>query len=480
MPPTTRRAPATSAPSSPSSRTTASRSPAPSYQVERLTLPNGLRVVIAPDRSSPVVGVAVHYDVGFRSEPQHRTGFAHLFEHLMFQGSKNVGKAEHPKYVQAAGGTFNGSTHPDYTNYFQLLPSGALELALFLEADRMRAPKLTQENLENQIAVVQEEIRVNVMNRPYGGFPWIRLPDVAYTTFPNAHNGYGAFEELQAASLSDASSFFESYYAPGNAVLTVSGDVTVARAIALIERHFGDVPARTVPTRPDFAEPPPATERRRDEVDPLAPQPAFAAGYRVPDPVADFAAYLPYVLLTEVLTAGDASRLEKRLVQDDRLVTNIETYLGTFGDPFDQRDPLLLTLETYHAPTTSADAILAVVDEELDRLATDGPAEGELDRIRARLSARLFREVDDVLGRTLTMAVFELLHGDPELLNVLPQKLAAVTGAQLSGAAASLRAQPRSLLVLEPGAGKPDKPDKPHKAGAKSSKSAKGRKGRAA
>ena len=455
MPPTTRRVPTKRALPATSRAARAPRSgkrtPSPSYQVERLTLPNGLRVVIAPDRSSPVVAVAVHYDVGFRSEPTNRTGFAHLFEHLMFQGSENVGKAEHPKYVQAAGGTFNGSTHPDYTNYFQLLPSGALDLALFLEADRMRAPKLTQENLENQIAVVQEEIRVNVMNRPYGGFPWIRLPAVAYSTFPNAHNGYGAFEELQAASLEDASSFFDAYYAPGNAVLTVAGDVTVAGATALIEKHFGDVPARTVPERPDFGEAPPPTERRRDEPDPLAPQPAFAAGYRVPDPVADFAAYLPYVLLTEVLTSGDASRLEQRLVQKDRLVTSIESYLGTFGDPFDQRDPLLLTLEAYYPPSTSADDILAVVDQELDRLAGDGPEPGELDRVRARLSARLFREVDDVLGRTLTMAVFELLHGDPALLNALPDRLAEVTAAQLSSAAASIRVQPRSLLVLHPG-----------------------------
>jgi predicted Zn-dependent peptidase len=441
--------------------------PAPSYPIERLTLPNGLRVVIAPDRSAPVVGVSVHYDVGFRSEPTNRTGFAHLFEHLMFQGSENVGKAEHPKYVQAAGGTFNGSTHPDYTNYFQMLPSGALELALFLEADRMRAPKLTQENLENQIAVVQEEIRVNVMNRPYGGFPWIRLPDVAYTTFPNAHNGYGAFEELQAASLADAASFFDAYYAPGNAVLTVTGDVTVAGASALIEKHFGEVPERTVPTRPDFGEPVPTQERRKEETDPLAPQPALAVGYRVPDPVADLAAYLPYVLLTDVLTAGDASRLDKRLVQHDRLVTSVETYLGTFGDPFDQRDPLLLTLETYFPPTTSPDAVLGVVDEELDRLATDGLAPGELDRVRARLSARLFREVDDVLGRTLSMAVFELLHADPSLINTLPQRLADVTAEQLTAAAAALRIQPRSLLMLQPPAADGGAAAKPAKAGAK-------------
>ena len=449
---------------------TPSRSPAPSYPIERLTLANGLRVVIAPDRSSPVVGVAVHYDVGFRSEPTNRTGFAHLFEHLMFQGSENVGKAEHPKYVQAAGGTFNGSTHPDYTNYFQVLPSGALELALFLEADRMRAPKLTQENLENQIAVVQEEIRVNVLNRPYGGFPWIRLPDVAYTTFPNAHNGYGAFEELQAATLSDAASFFDSYYAPGNAVLTVTGDATVSGAIALIEKHFGPVPDRDVPVRPDFAEPAPTEERFREEVDPLAPQPALAAGYRVPDPVADLPGYLPYVLLTDILTAGDASRLDRRLVQQDRIVTSIETYLGTFGDPFDQRDPLLFTVEGYFPASTTPERVLATVDEELDRLAGDGLAAGELSRVRARLSAQLFREVDDVLGRTLSMAVFELLHADPALVNTLPQLLAAVTPEQVVLAAAALRAQPRSQLVLQPPAAPAPKAAKAAKAAKKGSK----------
>jgi predicted Zn-dependent peptidase len=240
--------------------------------------------------------------------------------------------------------------------------------------------------------------------------------------------------------------------------------VTVATATRLIERYFGDVPARMVPVRPDFAEPVPSVERRREDTDPLAPQPAFAAGYRVPDPVSDFAGYLPYVLLTEVLTSGDASRLEQRLVQQDRLVTSIESYLGTFGDPFDQRDPLLLTVEAYHPPQTSADAVLAVVDQELDRLATDGPAADELDRVRARLSARLFREVDDVLGRTQTMAAFELLHGDPTLLNALPQKLADVTPVQLSAAAADLRSQSRSLLVVQPPGAEP-KPAKARKSG---------------
>ena len=397
--------------------------------------------------------MAVHYDVGFRSEPEGRTGFAHLFEHLMFQGSENVGKAEHPKYVQGAGGTFNGSTHPDYTNYFQLLPSGALELALFLEADRMRAPKLNQENLANQIAVVQEEIRVNVMNRPYGGFPWIQLPPVAFSTFPNAHNGYGAFEELEAATLDDAAAFFESYYAPGNAVLALVGDFDTDEAVALAERHFGDIPARTVPHRPDFAEAALATENRQVTVDRLAPQPAFAVGYRVPNPVQDLAGYLPFVLLTEVLSAGDASRLERRLVQQDRSVTSIAAYLGTFGDPFDQRDPLLLTLEAYHPAERTVEEIQTAAEDELARLARDGLEPGELDRVRARLAATLFREVDDILGRTLALSVFELLHGDAGLINELPARLEAVTDEQVAAAAQTLLGQQKAILVIEAGAG---------------------------
>ncbi|WP_250280032.1 pitrilysin family protein [Frankia sp. Cppng1_Ct_nod] len=426
--------------------------PAPSYTVEKTSLANGLRVVLAPDRTAPVVAVAVHYDVGFRSEPEGRTGFAHLFEHLMFQGSENVGKAEHPKYVQAAGGTFNGSTHPDHTDYYELLPSGALERALFLEADRMRAPRITRENLDNQIAVVQEEIRVNVMNRPYGGFPWITLPPVAFDTFPNAHNGYGDFHELEAASLDDAEDFFDKYYAPGNAVLTVVGDIDVENTLRLVQRYFADIPARPVPVRPSFAEPMRTEDRRSVLTDPLAPRPALAVGYRVPDPAVNLPEFLAYDVLTYVLSAGDASRLERRLVQKDRSVIGVSTYLGTFGDPFDQRDPLLLTFEARHPAESTPEAILAAVDEELDRIATDGLEPGELARVQARIASGLLREADDALGRALTMAAFELHRGRPELLNELPGLVAAVTSDSVRAAAAGLRAQGRAVLELRAGA----------------------------
>src|SRR6201993_353638 len=202
----------------------------PLPELHRLTLANGLRVVLAPDRVSPVVGVSVVYDVGIRSEPEGRTGFAHLFEHLMFQGSANLEKLAHFRYVQGSGGTFNGSTHLDYTDYFETVPSNALERVLFLEADRMRGPRLTEENLRNQCDVVKEEIRVNVLNRPYGGFPWLKLPPVMFDSFPNAHDGYGSFVDLESATGDDAANFFARYYAAGNAVLTVGGDIDVAVA----------------------------------------------------------------------------------------------------------------------------------------------------------------------------------------------------------------------------------------------------------
>ena len=223
--------------------------------------------------------MAVVYDVGIRSEPEGRTGFAHLFEHLMFQGSENLEKLAHFRHVQGAGGTFNGSTHLDYTDYFETLPSNALERALFLEADRMRGPRLTEENLRNQVDVVKEEIRVNVLNRPYGGFPWLKLPPVMFDTFPNAHDGYGSFDDLESATVADAADFFDRYYACGNAVLAVAGDFDVAEATALIERHFGDVPARPAPARPDFAEPDLTAERRESYTDRAGPA---AGGGRAP------------------------------------------------------------------------------------------------------------------------------------------------------------------------------------------------------
>jgi len=424
----------------------------PATELNRYTLPNGLRVVLAQDKTAPVVGVSVHYDVGFRSEPEGRTGFAHLFEHLMFQGSESLEKLAHFRHVQSSGGTFNGSTHPDYTDYFMVLPSAGLERALFLEADRMRAPKLTEENLRNQVDVVKEEIRLNVLNRPYGGFPWILLPPVLYKTFPNAHNGYGDFTELEQADLDDCAQFFDTYYAPANAVLTVAGDIEIDRAKDLIHKHFGDVTARPAPERPSFAEPPPTEELRGEHADPHAPLPALALGYRMADPINELDGYLANLVLAAVLAEGDGSRLQQRLVHREPLVTDVNAACGLFG-PFEARDPDTFIVTAVYTPEVSQDRLLAAVDDELDKLATAPPSDQELAKVKARWVAGLHREHDRLISRTLAYGSLELLYGDPGLVHTLPDKLSAVTPDAVAAAAKALRPDSRAVLTVTPAGG---------------------------
>ncbi|PKW14530.1 M16 family metallopeptidase [Saccharopolyspora spinosa] len=427
-------------------------------QLHRVTLPNGLRVVLAPDSAAgrassgqaPVVGVSVHYDVGFRSEPEGRTGFAHLFEHLMFQGSESLEKLAHFRHVQGSGGTFNGSTHQDYTDYYQVLPSAALERALFLEADRMRAPKITEENLRNQVDVVKEEIRLNVLNRPYGGFPWILLPPVLYSTFANAHNGYGDFTDLEQATVDDCAAFFDTFYAPGNAVLTIVGDIEVEQTIDLVNKHFGDVPTRNVAPRPSFAEPFPAGELRGKHTDPHAPLPAVALGHRLPDPVSELDAYLANVVLAAILSDGDASRLQQRLVYQDALVVDVHAGCGLMGAPLDARDPDTFTLTAIHTPEVELDRVVGAIDEELEKLATDGPSADELSRVTARWAASLYREHDRVVTRTLDLGSAELLHGRAELISELPRLIGEVSAESVASAAKALRPDARAVLEIEP------------------------------
>ncbi|HEX2073797.1 MAG TPA: pitrilysin family protein [Geodermatophilus sp.] len=417
------------------------------HPVERFSLENGLRVVLAPDRSVPVVAVSVTYDVGMRSEPEGRTGFAHLFEHLMFQGSAHVPKMEHARLVQAAGGTFNGSTHQDYTNYYQALPAEALERALFLEADRMAAPAITEENLRNQIDVVKEEIRVNVLNRPYGAFPWLQLPQIAFESFANTHDGYGSFVDLESSTVDDAADFFSRYYAPGNAVLCLGGDLDVEETERLVRRWFGPIEARPVPPTPYTGEPSPTTVRTGVVEDPLAPAPAVAIGWRVPDPVGDLDTYLGTVLLAELLSEGDASRLERRLIHDDHLAVAQSSYVGLFGDPFDVRDATLLTTQVHHPATVPVEKVLRAVHEEIGRVASDGVGADELARVQARAEAQLLRQADSVLGRTLAFATAELIHGRAELAGELAARLAVVTPEQVQIAARGL--DPGTAAVLE-------------------------------
>lgn len=421
------------------------------FPLERMRLENGLHVVLAPDRNAAAVSVAVYYDVGFRSEPQGRTGFAHLFEHLMFEGSASLEKMEHARLVQGNGGTFNGSTNSDYTRYFETLPSNALELGLFLEADRMRAVRLSEETLVNQIAVVKEEIRVNVLNRPYGGFPWIQLPPVMFKTFNNAHNGYGSFEDLEAATVEDASAFFEQYYAPGNAVLAIVGDFDTDVAGPLVEKHFASIPAGPVPERPSFAEPAPQGEVRAVTYDRLAPTPALAIGYRVPDPIDQLDDYLATVVLAAVLAGGsEASRLHKRLVKVDRTVSHIGGYVGTFGNPFEVRDPTMMQLVGY-LQTDDVDGVLSSIDGELSALVDDLLAD-EVARVVQAMRSGYLADVDEFTERAMFIAVLEQQRSVPELVNDLPERAAAVTAPAVRRAAERwLLPGNRAVLELRPG-----------------------------
>ena len=315
----------------------------------------------------------------------------------------------------------------------------------------MRSPRITEENLANQLSVVKEEIRVNVMNRPYGGFPWLELPPVLFDSFANSHNGYGGFEDLESATVADAADFFDKYYAPANAVLTVGGDLDPDETIALIEKHFGSIGRRRAPERPNFAEPPLIAERRAQTNDAHAPIPAVAIGYRVPDPVGNLDAHLANLLLAEILSDGDASRLNRRLVQSEHLATDVSAYIGEFGDPFDERDPTAFTITAFYPEAGSLDQILESIDAELASVAEDGLVDGELDRVRTRTVSVLLRELDSVLARTLAVAKFELIFGRAELVMELPSRLAAVTEADIAAAAAELRPDRRAVVELVAG-----------------------------
>ena len=431
------------------------RSVGPSFPIERFTLDNGLRVVVAPDKSSPTATVCVVYDVGFRSEPEGRTGFAHLFEHLMFQGSRNLEKGKFDRLIDGNGGANNGMTRYDTTVYYEAIPSNAVELALFCEADRMDQLALTEENLQNQIDVVKEEIRVNVHNRPYGGFPWLHLPAIMFDTFPNAHDGYGSFQDLEAATIEDAQTFFDRYYAPGNAVLAVAGDVDPQTVHKMAAEHFGRVPKRKVPATGDFAEPVITTERRDRHSDPLAPLPALALGYRVPHPFSAFDYYIASVVLAAVLGEGDASRLYERLVKNERIATHAGSYVATFNEWLTTRDPTMLEVLAYHTDPKNNDRIIAIVDEEIDKIAHGDLTQDELERVTAGLASDFLQGIDQMIYRTIDIAVLEQQRGRAELINEIPALFASVTTDEIAEVASKwLVPNQRAVLEWMPGAGK--------------------------
>ncbi len=427
--------------------------------VEYYRLANGLKVVLTRDPTAPTVTVGVYYHIGFRIEPRGRTGFAHLFEHLMFQGSANLGKMEFARLVEGSGGVLNGSTRFDFTNYFQIVPAHVLETVLWAEADRMKALAITQANLENQQSVVKNEVRDNVLNQPYGGFPWLTMPQVANTNWFTAHNFYGDLADLDAATLADAQAFFDTYYAPNNAVLVVAGDFDPAAARAWIEKHFGSIPARPQPQRPDLTEPVQQAEKRVSYVDRLAPRPALALAWQVPE--RGTPEHYAFSLLDTLLLQGEDSRLWQKLVQERGYAGGVGGGINLLGNEFSYDGPMLWMLHLVHDPGATPEAIIADVDAEIARIQAEPPSQEELERALTKLRASLY----DLAGSSTRFGLLELLASfalfddDPGLINRLEANFRAVTPELISQVARTYLAPGRrTVQVVEPGRAPPAAP----------------------
>lgn len=418
------------------------------------TLDNGLTVVVSEDHSSPTVGVSMVYHVGMRLEPQNRTGFAHLFEHLMFEGTPDAPKGTFERVIQGGGGVFNGSTRADYTNYIASAPSSALAPILWMEANRMKSLDFSEKNLANQQNVVKEEIRVNVQNQPYGAFFWTDLNHLAFDKWANNHDGYGSFKDLDHASVADVKAFHDTYYQPANAVLGIAGDVTPAQAFALAQEYFGELPARTLPSRPDVSEPLNAKSRHAEQTDALAKVPALAIGWKMP--ARGSKDQLPMMVLAQLLVGDDASRFHQGLVKGRELLLNVSGGMNfPLGDGSDYAGPTLLTLFALYKPNATPDQVLAALDEEIGKVAGDGVAAETLARVKTKMLSDWYGSLEFFMARADTLAKLQTLWGDANVANMMPGWIEAVSSADIQRVARTyLTDANRSVIVRRPVAAK--------------------------
>jgi predicted Zn-dependent peptidase len=421
--------------------------------IQSSTLKNGLRVVIAPDTTAPVVTVGIYYKIGFRLEPQGRSGFAHLFEHMMFQGSENAPKMQHIKLINSSGGVLNGSTMYDVTNYYEAVPSNALERVLWLEADRMRALKVDDENLRNQRDVVKEEVRVNVMNQPYGGFPWLDMPPVAFRNWANAHNFYGDFADLDAATLVDVQKFFRTYYVPNNAVLLLLGDIKSEEGAALAEKYFADIPKGAAPPFADPTEPPQKEERRGHVEEKFGTLPAMAIGYVMPQRKTP--EWYAMALLDQALHGGRAGRIHRELVLEKQVAVEAD---GGIDDIFGYNGPTQMTTRILHKPEYSSEATLAEFDAVIREVQEKGISEDELQQLKVKWRSDYYSTLEGGRGGYMPryglmhlLACFTLFDNEPQLVNTILDGFLAVTREQVQEVAKKyLRPENRAMVFRMP------------------------------
>jgi zinc protease len=418
--------------------------------VEVRKLANGLTVVVSEDHSAPTFGISTAYKIGFRLEPKGRTGFAHLFEHMMFEGTPVAAKGTLTRVIEGGGGVLNGSTRNDYTNYIASAPVSALEAILWLEADRMKHLDFSDKNLKNQQEVVKEEIRVNVKNRPYGLFFWTDLANKAFDKWENNHDGYGSFEDLDAANLKDVESFFGSYYGPNNAVMAIVGDVKPAEAFALVEKYLGGLQSRPVPPGTDLAEGMNDGERTLEQKDPLARVPAVAVGYKIPAGIGKD--YVALVVLGDVLLNGEASRLYQGVVKGKELMLEVQGGVNfPFESPWRTGGPTLLGLFGLYKPTTGASAVVAAIQDEVDKIARTGATAAELQRVKTKMRSDFYSSLELPINRADSLALAQLILGSASTLNDIPGQIDAVTSADLQRVAARyLTVKNRTLVDRQP------------------------------
>ena len=418
------------------------------------TLDNGLKVILSEDDTAPVVTVAVYYNIGFRIEPRDRTGFAHLFEHMMFQGSENLGKMEFIKLVQSNGGILNGSTRYDYTNYFEIVPSHKLETMLWAEADRMSGLSITSENLVNQQGVVKNEVKVNVLNQPYGGFPWLFMPQVANENWYNSHNFYGDLEDLDAASVSDVASFFSQYYAPNNAAIAIVGDFDSESALAMIKKYFSEIPASADPIElPDITEPRQEAEKTETHVDALATRPGFAFAYHVPERLTP--EWFAMGLIDQILLQGDDALLHQALVKEAGITDGVSGGINALlGNKLNYKGPMLWTASFIHDSEISRADVLNVLDGVVEEFKSSPVDQETLDRALVKWRSAYYDQINSFFGfgRADLLASLALFDDDPARINEFERGMIAVTPELIQATAIEyLRSTNRTTLVLEAG-----------------------------
>ena len=406
------------------------------------TLKNGLKVIISEDHTAPTYSLNVTYNVGSRDEPPGKTGFAHLFEHMMFQGSENVGKGEHFIVISNNGGRMNGTTNADRTNYFETLPKNQFELGLFLEADRMRSLNVTEENFENQRRTVKEERRQSYDNRAYGKTGEVLL-DTAYDNFPYKHSTIGSMEDLDKATVEDARKFFATYYAPNNAVLALVGDFKTDEALALVKKYFEVIPAQAPPPPVDTKEPVQKAERRKTIEDPFAQTPRIDIVYKIPP--GNTPDWYALDVLGDVLSSGESSRLYQLLVKEK------EVAVGVSAGPDERRGPALFYITVSVRPGQDLAGVEKLVYSELERVKTGKIAAWELEKVRMQSRRQRAQGLYSTQSRANQLGHYAVYFNDPSLINTVQAKIERIGATDLQRVArAYLKQTNRTVLTTVP------------------------------